>query len=118
MGTKIATHCRPAHFFEEVGSDRDLMVELVDIYVRESACKFDELSSAVQAGDQAGMARLCHALRGYVGPFDAPTLMGMLHDIEQESKVGTCVCDAPRLAVLSAQIDAVSAELSEFIAGI
>lgn len=109
------THCDPAVLLETVGDDRDIFLELIEIFFRESASKFIQLKSAAAAGDVLKCGQYSHALKGTVGPLDATALMYMLQDLEDECRQQRFDCDPARVSAIGHELNQVKAEVQQFL---
>ncbi|MBC7502704.1 MAG: Hpt domain-containing protein [Herminiimonas sp.] len=116
MNTMIYTHCKPALLLDTVGGDREVFLELAEIFVRESTECLAHLTSAAQAGNIVQMGYQSHSLKGTVGPLGANTLTAMLFAIEEECSRKECVCDKQRLARILTELQQVNREMQHYIA--
>jgi HPt (histidine-containing phosphotransfer) domain-containing protein len=108
-------HSRPMELLENVGDDKEIFLQLVDIFRRESAVIFERMREAARVRNLSDLGRQSHALKGTVGPLGADQLVQMLLDIEDECKRGDCVCDEFRLTGVEDELKSVGAEIEDFI---
>jgi HPt (histidine-containing phosphotransfer) domain-containing protein len=109
-------HCHPELLLEMVGGDRDIFLQLVDIFKRESMEKLQAMRQAVEQGNLPQLAFNSHALKGTVGPLGVDALVEELVRIEDECNRGQAGCDAQKLAELAQQVEAIRLEVEHFVA--
>lgn len=110
------THCQPGLLLETVGEDREIFLQLVDIYVDESAEKLKKMRQAATASDFEQLRQHSHALKGTVGPLGAEALMQMLIQVEDECDRKQCQCDEARMLSIERESDLVRQEVRDFVA--
>lgn len=116
MTTTPYTHCQPDFLLETVGGDREIFLELAEIFARESNDGFARLTLAAKAGDIGQMGYQSHSLKGTVGPLGASALVDMLFAIEEECEQRQCVCDDQRLACIEQELQQVQREMAHYVA--
>jgi HPt (histidine-containing phosphotransfer) domain-containing protein len=65
-----------------VDGDRDLLAELIDMFLGESAAMLEAVRTAVTAGDAPALHRAAHALKGAVQIFGARQVYNQAHKLE------------------------------------
>ena len=115
MSTSQYMHSTPSLLLETVGDDREIFLELAEIFMRESTEKLEKMQEAAKAGDLVALAHHSHALKGTVGPLGADVLMQELIDIEAECNAKTCNFDEHKQLFLITELNHVCRELQEFI---
>jgi len=108
-------HSRPNELLENVGNDKETFLQLMEIFRRESVAIFGRIRDAAAKRNLSELHRQSHSLKGTVGPLGADQLVQMLLDIEDECKLGTCVCDDARLTRVENELKKVSADMDNFI---
>ena len=108
-------HCHPELLFEMVGGDRDIFLQLVEIFKRDSLEKLQAMRQAMEQGNLPQLAFNSHALKGTVGPLGVDALVEDLIRIEDECNRGQAGCDAQKLADLTREIDAIREEVEHFV---
>lgn len=73
---------------EHVNGDRELLWELLEVFMREMPELLAGLRHAVQNSDSASVAQLAHKLKGAAGIFGAQDLVEKLADLE--ARAGRC----------------------------
>jgi HPt (histidine-containing phosphotransfer) domain-containing protein len=110
------SHCQPGLLLETVGDDREVFLQLVEIFMRESAEKCELLRLAAAAADFEQLGFQSHALKGTVGPLGARALVQMLLLMEDECGRKQCICDAERISMIDEELSHVRREMQQFIA--
>jgi two-component system, sensor histidine kinase and response regulator len=62
----------PDEFEEQVGGDRELMVEIIDLFLEERKQQVLEMRAAVKASDWESLSKLAHTIKGSLGSLHAP----------------------------------------------
>jgi HPt (histidine-containing phosphotransfer) domain-containing protein len=109
-------HCMPELLLETVDGDKEIFLELAEIFFREGDGKFSGLKAAAAAGDLGKLGHESHSLKGVVGPLGAAKLVEMLQALENDCNQGKCVCDAVRISGIDEELSQVRTEMQEFMA--
>ncbi len=98
-------------FQAQVGYDCDLLVEIIDLFLVESAEQMRELHEALAAGDYDRLARAAHTIKGSLGSLYAAAARH--HAQELETGANTTDNDLCRqsLSALDGDLDAVLPQL-------
>ncbi len=72
---------------ERVQDDKELLLELLDIYEEDFVNKRTELESAVKAADATRIKEVAHAMKGAAGNISARPMHAVCLQIEQLAKV-------------------------------
>ncbi|HXA47836.1 MAG TPA: Hpt domain-containing protein [Burkholderiaceae bacterium] len=112
---KSDRHCQPELMLENVGDDRDIFLQLAEIFQRESVKIFGEMKAAASALDFEQLGRQSHSLKGTVGPLGADKLVEMLIQIEEECNRNQRVCDENAIAKIDNELAHVQMELQQFV---
>lgn len=78
-----------------------------------------QLRGAVDAGDTASIATICHKLRGGLAQLRASAAVDLVRQLEAACKAdlsATLASDNSELLELEAELEALSAELAQFLA--
>jgi HPt (histidine-containing phosphotransfer) domain-containing protein len=113
--TNNRRHSHPELMLENVGGDREIFLQLAEIFKHESVKIFGQLRFAARTLDFDELGRQSHSLKGTVRPLGADDLVKMLVQIEDECNRKQCQCDAGRLALINDELGHVGAELQDFI---
>ena len=87
-----------------VDGDRELLTELIEIFLEDCPKKLQELDRAVKEGHANDVRQAAHSLKGMVAGFDAGSAHGLAAEMEDLGKAGD----------LSKAPDLLSALLHEF----
>ncbi len=81
-----------------VDDDRELLAELIEIFLEDCPQRLQELDQAVKEGNASGVRQSAHSLKGMVAGFDAGPAHGLAAEMEGLGKAG----DLPKaLGILS-----------------
>lgn len=72
----------PDEFEEQVGGDRELMVEIIDLFLEERKQQVLEMREAVRAVDWESLAKVAHTIKGSLGSLHAPRARSRAHELE------------------------------------
>ncbi len=72
----------PEEFEEQVGGDRELMVEIIDLFFEERQRQIPEMRLALTNGDFAQLSRLAHTVKGSLGSLRATRARWRAHELE------------------------------------
>lgn len=72
----------PEEFEEQVGGDRDLMVEIIDLFLQERERQLPEMHLALGSGNFAQLSRLAHTIKGSLGSLRATRARWRAHELE------------------------------------
>jgi len=93
--------------------DRELLAELVELFVAEGQALIQTIDNAVAASDPEAVHRAAHTLKGAVANFCAPAAVSAALALETAGRTRE-MADAPHLlARLRAEIDAVTTALAD-----
>jgi CheY-like chemotaxis protein len=73
---------------QRTAGDRELLVELAEIFCDECPQWLESIRGAVQAQDAAGLKAAAHTLKGAVGNFGATAAFDAAHDLEMMGRRG------------------------------
>jgi two-component system sensor histidine kinase/response regulator len=72
----------PDEFEEQVGGDRELMVEIIDLFLEERKQQVLEMREALKAVDWESLAKLAHTIKGSLGSLHAPRARARAQELE------------------------------------
>jgi len=116
MSVSEYKHSQPGMLMETVGDDKEIFLQLIDIFFSESAEKFEKVREAAKASNFEQLGRQCHALKGTVGPLGTDRLVQLLLEIEDECDHGACVCDEQRIALVAKELESACEEVRHYVA--
>ena len=77
-----------AALMDRLDGDRELLAELVELYLEDSPALVEEIRAAIEAGDAERMRRAAHTLKGSVGNFCAPAASAAGLELENAGREG------------------------------
>lgn len=83
----------PAEFEEQVCYDRDLMIEIIDLFLEERQHQVVEMRTSLAAGDYAMLSRMAHTIKGSLGSLHAVRARCRAQELELAAKAqdgGSC----------------------------
>jgi len=96
---------------EQIDSDMELQNTLQLLFYKNNQKKYEEITSALEAGDIKLAHRLAHTLKGNAGQLGKALLQQAATHVEQQLKDGKNLVTGQQLAALKAELNAV---LSQF----
>ena len=99
---------------ERLQDDRELLMELLNLYTDDFTEKRAGLNEAAQNKDFEKLRNIAHSLKGSSGNISAKKLHSIFLTLEQSAKAQ----DLSQVAAALQQIDAEYAELQKYIAGL
>ncbi|MDO8589260.1 MAG: response regulator [Armatimonadota bacterium] len=81
---------------QRVDGDRELLIELLDIFFKDFPNLFDRIRESITNGNTGELQRAAHTLKGAVGTFSARDFFDAASALEQAGRKGDLV-SAPRL---------------------
>jgi two-component system sensor histidine kinase/response regulator len=72
----------PDEFEEQVGGDRELMVEIIDLFLEERKQQVFEMREALRAVDWEALAKVAHTIKGSLGSLHAPRARSRAQELE------------------------------------
>ena len=71
-----------------VDDDRELLTELIEIFLEDCPKRLQELDHAVKEGNASGVRQAAHSLKGMVAGFDAGSAHRLAAEMESFGKAG------------------------------
>jgi HPt (histidine-containing phosphotransfer) domain-containing protein len=100
---------------QSVDGDRELLVEMAELFLQDSGHLLEEIGQAIQAGSASGLHRSAHTLKGSVANFVADQARDAALQLETMGRAGNLAEAPQQYALLVAEIHRVEADLSEFV---
>lgn len=76
----------PQKFREQLGSDTELMVEIIDLFLVERSRQEPEMRNALETGDFDMLARVAHTIKGSLGSLHAMRARSRAQELELAAK--------------------------------
>jgi two-component system sensor histidine kinase/response regulator len=106
-----------AALMDRLAGDRELLLELIGLYLDDEQGLIGHVADAIAAGDATRIARAAHTLKGSVGNFCAASAHAAAGALEAAARGGR-LADAPVLFErLLAELDKVRGVLGSLAAG-
>ena len=99
---------------QSVDGDTELLVEMAELFLQDSARLLQEIGEAVAAGDASGLHRSAHTLKGSVANFAAEEACETAFQLEMMGRSGNLTGASERYTALAAAMHQVDADLLEF----
>jgi CheY-like chemotaxis protein/HPt (histidine-containing phosphotransfer) domain-containing protein len=96
-----------------VGQDRELLLELMQMYVEEGPKVINQIRQALQTQDKSLLLRAAHTLKGTLRTLGMTRLAGFARDIELLADGSEPVTVIPTLEELEASVDGINRILDE-----
>ncbi|HEY3456300.1 MAG TPA: Hpt domain-containing protein [Bryobacteraceae bacterium] len=78
----------PEEFEEQMGGDRELMVEIIDLFFEEGQRQMAEMRITLANGNFGQLSRLAHTIKGSLGSLRAPRARSRAHQLESAAGAG------------------------------
>ena len=104
-----------AELLERVDNDLEFLAETVQMLTDDGPSLLGKVSDGIASEDAAGVARDAHALKGMISNFCAPETQEAALELERMGKAGDLASAPAALEALRQRLDALVAELNEFI---
>jgi HPt (histidine-containing phosphotransfer) domain-containing protein/CheY-like chemotaxis protein len=76
----------PEKFEEQVCYDRDLMIEIIDLFLEERQYQVEEMRNSLAGGDYAMLSRMAHTIKGSLGSLHATRARCRAQELELAAK--------------------------------
>ncbi len=100
---------------EQVDGDMEFLADTVGMLADDGPELIAQLRVAIDAGDAAGVGRIAHTLKGMISNFCAHETQSIAFELEKAGKANDLSAAAGLIERLAQQVDALIAELTEFI---
>jgi two-component system sensor histidine kinase/response regulator len=101
---------------EALDGDRDLLRELLQVFLAEAPRQLAQIRQAVDQRDAPILARSAHTLKGSLGHFQADDAAEQAHRLELAGKQGAFAGTADALNALSAELERLMPTMRAFVA--
>jgi HPt (histidine-containing phosphotransfer) domain-containing protein len=102
---------------QSVDGDRELLVEMADLFLQDSASLMEQVGQAIQTGNASDLHRSAHTLKGSVANFVAEGARDAAMQLEMMGRSGNLSGAPARYATLVEEMRRVEADLREFARG-
>ena len=76
----------PEEFKAQVAHDRDLLIEIIDLFIAEYPDQLNDMRNAVLSGDYQRLGRTAHTIKGSLGSLHAPQAWAHAQQLELAAK--------------------------------
>jgi HPt (histidine-containing phosphotransfer) domain-containing protein len=101
----------PDKFQAQVAYDKDLLVEIIDLFLGERRVQVEEMRAALAACDFTRLSRVAHTIKGSLGSLHAAQARTHAQELETAAKDTDAQVCRFYLAVLEQDLDALEPEL-------
>ncbi|HKU43540.1 MAG TPA: Hpt domain-containing protein [Polyangiales bacterium] len=77
-----------ARLLSALGGDRELLIEIIELFLRDAPVMLRALYAAAGSGDAEALARAAHVLKGSAANFGTTPLYDVARDIEHRAFAG------------------------------
>jgi|WetSurMetagenome_2_1015567.scaffolds.fasta_scaffold699493_2 two-component system, sensor histidine kinase and response regulator len=96
---------------DRLAGDRDLLKELIGLYLEDEQALLDEVAAAIASGDPARLARSAHTLKGSVGNFCSAAAHRAAAALEAAGRANQMDAAGTLFSRLVAELDAVREDM-------
>jgi HPt (histidine-containing phosphotransfer) domain-containing protein len=101
----------PEKFQAQVAYDRDLLIEIIDLFMVERRSQVAEMQAALASADFTRLSRVAHTIKGSLGSLHAALARAHAQDLEGAAKMADAQVCRFCLTVLEQDLDALEPEL-------
>ena len=91
--------------------DRELLMELIDLFLKTCPPLVESMRQALSAGDGVVVARAAHTLAGSASNFDAAEVTARAHQLEALARSGDLAASSDLFATLEAGVSQLLSQL-------
>ena len=106
-----------AALMDRLAGDRELLVELIGLYLEDDQALIDQVAAAIAAGDASRLARAAHTLKGSVGNFCAAAAHSAAAAVEAAARADRIDLATPLFDRMVSELDKVRDALRSLAAG-
>ena len=106
---------RPWLLLESVDNEREVFIELAQVFCNETLARYDDIVRHVAARACRDMAFEAHSLKGTIGTVGADALMELLLEIEHAGMKRNALCSQAELERLSTLLSQARADMADFL---
>ena len=97
--------------------DRELLQELIDVFLEDAPRRIEDVRHALDTGDAVGLYRAAHTLKGSAGNFGAPDVVGLALGLETLARQAGCVhSGSSKLEAAAVQFGLLETEMHRLVA--
>ncbi len=100
-------------FLDRVQNDKELLLELFDIYIEDYAIKRKSLAEAIAKNDFEQVRNIAHSLKGASGNISAKNLREIFYKLEEMGKKGEIADSASLLSQVDEQFNLLEKRIQE-----
>ena len=100
---------------ERLGGDRELIAEVVDLFVADRATLLGDIRRAISENDAKAAREVAHRLKGVLATLAASAATATAQRLEELARTGDLGAVASTLDRLEREIDAAQAELARLV---
>jgi HPt (histidine-containing phosphotransfer) domain-containing protein len=101
----------PEKFQAQVAYDRELLVEIIDLFMTERRSQVAEMQTALASADFTRLSRVAHTIKGSLGSLHASLARFHAQDLESAAKMADAQVCRFCLAILEQDLDTLEPEL-------
>jgi two-component system, sensor histidine kinase and response regulator len=116
VATKPTMAFDPSELLARVEGDRELLAEIIDIFLAEAPLRLSEIRQCVHAGDASGLERSAHTLRGSISSFGAHLAAHAAYVLEIAGRDGVLADAELHVADLARELRRLETALADFSA--
>ena len=110
-------HFDPESLWRRVDHDRDLLRELVAVFVVEAPQLLARIEEGIRAGLASDVKKASHKLKGSLLQFSAQTAVAAAQELEEKAQNGLLAGAAPLLNRLRHEVDLLREGLNTMVCG-
>ena len=95
-----------------MGGDRDLLLELIDVFFEDAPLRIEAVRRALADRDAEALYRAAHALKGSAGNFGAPDVVGRANRLEALARENNLDAAALEFEFLETDMNQLVADLA------
>jgi len=96
-----------------LGGNRDLLREVIDVFLKDAPVRLTETRTAVDNRDAAAIASQAHALKSMVGLFTTAEAFASARELEARGKQGDFTASVEAMSALVSAVEALMEQLRE-----
>jgi HPt (histidine-containing phosphotransfer) domain-containing protein len=100
---------------DRVDNDWDFLADTIEMLSSDGPALMTEIQRALDSNNPAELSRASHTLKGMISNFCAPAAQASAFEVEKLGKSGDLTSAPPALAALQTNLDALIADLNEFL---
>ncbi len=113
-GTRDLPVFKPDDFGEQCAQEKDLMVEIIDLFFAECEAELPAMVEALAAGDFERLSRLAHTIKGSLASLHAPVARRCCETLEAAAKNRDSILCTQILETLARHLELLNKHLTAF----